>query len=201
MQAFSGTPYFPESSIREPFYPFPTNKRNIQKNNKKCLQVRSTQLKGTSFYFALKGFERVKGKLFQKFSLASSSLAVSPCLVPKKRKKSSPARKFEMIWNQAEGPSFLYTKISPGWQSSTSQIASRVENRMAFTLPVFSLERFTFAIPTLLDNSFNDIFRSDITRLSLRIIGIVHLKEAYRIAPAIPRRGEAKQRTAPADSW
>jgi len=33
--------------------------------------------------------------------------------------------------------SFLYSKISPGWQFSASQIASNVEKRMALTLPVF----------------------------------------------------------------
>ena len=31
---------------------------------------------------------------------------------------------------------------------------------MAFTLPVFRLDRFTFEIPTFSDNSFRDIFKS-----------------------------------------
>jgi hypothetical protein len=35
----------------------------------------------------------------------------------------------------------LHTKISPGWHSRISQIASNVENRMAFALPVFNMDR------------------------------------------------------------
>lgn len=71
--------------------------------------------------------------------------------------------------------SLRYSKISPGWQSSTSHIASNVEKRTAFTLPVFKLERLTLEIPTFAESSFNDIFRSAITRSSLSIIGIFHL--------------------------
>ena len=38
--------------------------------------------------------------------------------------------------------STLYSSMSPGWQSSSLQIASRVEKRMALAFPVFKIERF-----------------------------------------------------------
>ena len=68
--------------------------------------------------------------------------------------------------------SAAYSRMSPGWHCSASQMASSVENRMALTLPVLSFERFTFATPTRSESSFRDIFRSAITRSSLSIIGI-----------------------------
>ena len=61
--------------------------------------------------------------------------------------------------------------MSPGWQPRASHMASRVEKRMALTLPVFIFERFTFAMPTRSESSFRDIFLSAITRSSLSIIG------------------------------
>lgn len=60
--------------------------------------------------------------------------------------------------------------ISPGWQSSTSQMASSVEKRIAFTFLVFRLDRFTVDIPTRSDNSFREIFLSAITRSKRNII-------------------------------
>ena len=55
--------------------------------------------------------------------------------------------------------SFLwYSRISPGWQSRTSQMASSVEKRTAFTFPVFKLDRLTVDIPTLADSSLSEIF-------------------------------------------
>jgi len=39
--------------------------------------------------------------------------------------------------------------MSPGWQSKALQIASRVENRMAFAFPFFSIDKLAMVIPTL----------------------------------------------------
>ena len=69
--------------------------------------------------------------------------------------------------------SFVNSNMSPGWQSSTSQIAFKVENRIALTFPVLILERFTLEIPTFYANSFSDIFLSAITRSNLNIIAII----------------------------
>ncbi|CDM16721.1 protein of unknown function [Listeria monocytogenes R479a] len=44
---------------------------------------------------------------------------------------------------------------------------------MALTLPVFILDKFTFATPTSWDNWFKDILRSAITRSNLNTIAIV----------------------------
>lgn len=48
---------------------------------------------------------------------------------------------------------------SPGWHSSTRQIASSVEKRMAFARPFFSTATFAALIPTASTNSPTDIFR------------------------------------------
>ena len=50
---------------------------------------------------------------------------------------------------------------------------SRVENRIAFTFPVFKFERFAMEIPTRSDNSVNEIFRSAIIRSNRKIIAIL----------------------------
>lgn len=55
--------------------------------------------------------------------------------------------------------SVLNSKISPGWQSSALQIASRVEKRIAFARPFFNIERFANVIPTLSESSVTLIFR------------------------------------------
>lgn len=67
-------------------------------------------------------------------------------------------------------------------------MASRVEKRMALTLPVFIFERFTFAMPTRSESSFRDIFLSAITRSSLSIIGtyITFKASRPRAAAATP---------------
>ena len=69
--------------------------------------------------------------------------------------------------------SLVNSKISPGWQSNTSQIAFKVENRIALIFPVLILERLTLEIWTLFDNSLSDIFLSAITRSNLNIIAII----------------------------
>ena len=43
---------------------------------------------------------------------------------------------------------------------------------MAFTLPVYKLDRFTLEIPTWADSSLRDIFLSAITRSKRSIIAI-----------------------------
>ena len=67
----------------------------------------------------------------------------------------------------------LNSRISPGWQSSTSQIASRVEKRIAFALPVYKMERFAGVIPIFAANSPEDIFRLASITSRLTIICIV----------------------------
>jgi hypothetical protein len=40
------------------------------------------------------------------------------------------------------------SRISPGWHSRASQMASRVLKRMAFALPVFSMDKLARVIST-----------------------------------------------------
>ena len=42
-----------------------------------------------------------------------------------------------------------YSRISPGWQSSSLQMASRVVKRMALALPVLRMERLAVVMPIL----------------------------------------------------
>src|SRR5262245_19137154 len=55
--------------------------------------------------------------------------------------------------------SFLYSRMSPGWQSSALQSASRVENLIALALPFFRTERFAMVMPTLSASSVMLILR------------------------------------------
>src|SRR5690606_7036751 len=52
--------------------------------------------------------------------------------------------------------SLRYSRISPGWQSSSLHIASRVENRMALALPFFRMEILAMVIPTFSAISVTD---------------------------------------------
>jgi len=71
---------------------------------------------------------------------------------------------------------FLYSKISPGWQSNALQIASKVRNRMAFTLPFFNTEIFAIVIPTFSDSSVTLIFRfANMTSILMMIAMMVLL--------------------------
>ena len=72
--------------------------------------------------------------------------------------------------------SLLNSRRSPGWQSRTSHIASRVESLIALTLPVFSLDRFTLVMPTLFESSTRVIFLSSITWSRRITIGISHTR-------------------------
>jgi hypothetical protein len=69
--------------------------------------------------------------------------------------------------------SFVYSKISAGWQSSAWQMASRVLNLIALALPVFKIERLEGVKSTFSDSSFNDIFRLAIITSKFTIIGMV----------------------------
>lgn len=60
-------------------------------------------------------------------------------------------------WCQSSSSS-LNSKISPGWQLSSIQIALSVEKRIAFALPVFKMDKFAFVIPTLSERSLSDTF-------------------------------------------
>ena len=48
---------------------------------------------------------------------------------------------------RAFAPSFVHSRRSPGWQSSSRQRASSVENRIALALFVFSTDRFAIVMP------------------------------------------------------
>ena len=69
-------------------------------------------------------------------------------------------------------PSSLYSKISPGWQFSSLQIASRVEKRMAFAFPVFNMERLAGVRSIFSAKSPSEIFRLAIITSKFTIIGI-----------------------------
>jgi len=53
---------------------------------------------------------------------------------------------------------FLYSKISPGWQSKALQIASKVENRTALAFPFFKIDKLAIVIPTFSASSVTLIF-------------------------------------------
>src|SRR5690242_15019147 len=57
-------------------------------------------------------------------------------------------------------PFVVVASRSPGWQSSTSQIASSVEKRIARALPVFRIDRLAMLISTRAASSVSVIRRS-----------------------------------------
>jgi hypothetical protein len=66
--------------------------------------------------------------------------------------------------------------MSPGWQSSDSQIDSRVESRIAFALPFFKMEMLAIVMPTFSDNSVTLIFRfANMTSMLMMIAMLVSL--------------------------
>ena len=65
-----------------------------------------------------------------------------------------------------------YSKISPGWHSSVSQIASSVEKRMALALPVLRMDRFCGVMSTASARSFRRILRCARTTSRLTMMGI-----------------------------
>jgi hypothetical protein len=62
--------------------------------------------------------------------------------------------------------------MSPGWQSKTLQIASKVLKRIAFALPVFNMERLDNVKSTLTESSFKEIFRLAIITSKFTMIGM-----------------------------
>jgi hypothetical protein len=71
---------------------------------------------------------------------------------------------------------YLYSRMSPGWQSSALQIASKVENRIAFALPFFKTEMLAMVIPTLSASSVTLIFRfANMTSMLMIIAMLVSL--------------------------
>ena len=52
-------------------------------------------------------------------------------------------------------------------------MASKVENLMAFALPVFKIERFAIVISNFSESSVSDIFRFAIITSKFTIIGMV----------------------------
>lgn len=68
--------------------------------------------------------------------------------------------------------SLVHSKRSPGWQSSSRQRASRVEKRIALTLPFFNKDKLAIVMPTRSASSVSDTFRSAITLSRRTIIGI-----------------------------
>ncbi len=71
---------------------------------------------------------------------------------------------------------FLYSKISPGWHSRALQTASRVDRRIAFTLPFFNTEILANVMPTLSASSVTLIFRfANMTSMLMMIAMLVSL--------------------------
>ena len=80
--------------------------------------------------------------------------------------------------NQLRAASFFFTasgrnsRISPGWHSSVSQMASSVEKRMALALPVLRMDRFCGVMSTAVARSFSRILRCARTTSRLTMMGI-----------------------------
>jgi hypothetical protein len=62
--------------------------------------------------------------------------------------------------------------MSPGWHRSSLQIASSVENLIAFALLVFNIDKLAFVIPTLSARSDKEIFRFAIITSRFTIIAM-----------------------------
>ena len=65
------------------------------------------------------------------------------------------------------------SKMSPGWHSSSLQMASNVEKRMAFAFPVFNMERLAGVRSIFSARSPSEIFRFAIITSRFTIIGMV----------------------------
>src|SRR6185503_20209484 len=69
-----------------------------------------------------------------------------------------------------------YSRMSPGWQSSASQILSRVSKRTPLTLPDFSSETFCSVMPIRSASSFERILRRASITSRLTTIGTMVLR-------------------------
>ena len=54
---------------------------------------------------------------------------------------------------QSGGSSDWYSRMSPGLHCRALQMASRVENRIAFAFPCFRMDRLAIVMPTFSDSS------------------------------------------------
>ncbi len=66
----------------------------------------------------------------------------------------------------------LNSNISPGWQFSSRQMASRVEKRTALAFPVFKMERLAGVRSIRSASSLSEIFRFAIMTSRFTMIGI-----------------------------
>lgn len=76
-------------------------------------------------------------------------------------------------------PHSTNSKISPGWQFKTLQIASSVLKRTAFALPVFNMERLANVKSTFSESSFKDIFLLAIITSRFTIIGMAYTVNSF----------------------
>src|SRR5580704_7305251 len=65
------------------------------------------------------------------------------------------------------------SRISPGWQFRALQIASKVENLIAFAFPVFRMDRFAMVISTFSASSCSCIFLRASMTSRFTTIGII----------------------------
>ena len=76
-------------------------------------------------------------------------------------------------------PYFLYSRISPGWQSNALQIDSNVDSRIALALPFFNTEILAIVMPTLPASSVTLIFRFANMTSMLMMIAMVMLLSRF----------------------
>jgi hypothetical protein len=69
--------------------------------------------------------------------------------------------------------------MSPGWQSKTLQILSKVLKRIAFAFPVFKIERLDNVKSTLAESSFREIFRLAIMTSKFTMIGMAYTVKSF----------------------
>src|ERR1017187_1423553 len=81
--------------------------------------------------------------------------------------------------------------MSPGWHCRCSQMASSVEKRMAFALPVLSTERFWAVMSTPSARSFRRILRWARTTSRLTMMGI--LNGRMNVECRMQKRNPARQ--------
>ena len=79
-----------------------------------------------------------------------------------------------------------YSRISPGWQSSSRQSDSSVENLTALALPVFRMDRLASVTPTRSDSSVRDMRRSRRTRSRVTRMAISVLRPP-KSSSSLPR--------------
>jgi hypothetical protein len=75
--------------------------------------------------------------------------------------------------------SSTYSRMSPGWQLSALQMASRVLKRIALALPVFKMERLDNVKSTLSESSLREILRFAIITSKFTMIGIGYTVKSF----------------------